>query len=472
MRNSLLDTVRQTIDRHRMLIPGETVIVAASGGVDSMVLLRVLLALRDIYRVSLHVAHLNHGLRGAESADAAAFVRDQCAARGIRAAISAIDGATLRARRGGSLQGAARDARYRFLEQVAGELGAAKIAVGHHRDDQAETVLMNLLRGSGRSGLGAIPPVRGRVIRPLIECSRDDIQRYALSEGIAYIDDPSNLLPSYRRNRIRLDLLPELAKRYNPRVAEALASAATILEAEDALLGAMAEERLAGATVGRSDHDVALSIARTAELPAGLRRRVLRKAAQSLRGGRPGLGWRQTFALDRLLLGESREGALHFSGGLRATRAGERLTLSVREDPPPERSRPTSLVVPGTTGLASFGLSLVADIRERRAGRVAVNDRWTALLDADRAGVDLLVRSWEPGDRFVPLGMRGRKKLHDFFVDAKVPRQERSRVPLVVAAGQIAWVVGHRVDDRFRVTDSTRRLLRLSTSPLEGYGQE
>ncbi len=437
-----------------------------------MVLMRVLLALRDLYRVSLHVAHLNHGLRGVESADAAEFVRDQCGAHGVPATIAAIDGTTLRGRRGGSLQGAARDARYRFLERVADEEGAMKIAVGHHRDDQAETVLMNLLRGSGASGLGAIPPVRGRIIRPLIECSRDDIQRYALSEGISYVDDPSNQSLSYRRNRIRLELLPELAKRYNPRVAEALASAAMILEAEDALLATMTEERLAAAMIRRSDHDVVLSIARTAAFPAGLRRRILRRAAQLLRSHRPGLGSRQTLALERLLLSEKTEGALHLSGGLRATKAGDRLTLSVRESVPVERGQPTRLVVPGKTDLTAFGLRLTADLLESTTGRVAVSDRWTALLDADRAGSDLLVRSWEPGDRFVPLGMRGSKKLQDFFVDAKVPRYERSRVPLVVAAGEIAWVVGFRVDDRFKVTDSTRRILRLSVAALEGQAAD
>jgi tRNA(Ile)-lysidine synthase len=468
----LLNKVRQTIDRHRMLTRGETVIIAVSGGLDSMVLMRVLLRLRDLYRVSLHVAHLDHGLRGAESSDAADFVRDQCGAHGVPATISAIDGAALRARRGGSLQSAARDARYSFLERVADEEGATKIAVGHHRDDQAETVLMNLLRGSGASGLGAIPPVRGRIIRPLIECSRDDIQRYALSEGISYVDDPSNHLPSYRRNRIRLELLPELAKRYNPRVAEALASAAMIFEAEDALLAAMTEERLAAAMIRRSDHDVVLSITRTVACPAGLRRRILRRAAQLLRGGRPGLGSRQTLALERLLLSEKAGGALHLSGGLRATKAGDRLKLSVRERVPPERGQPTRLVVPGETDLPAFSLRLTTELLESKTDRVAVNDRWTALLDADRTGVDLSVRTWEPGDRFVPLGMRGRKKLQDFFVDVKVPRQERPRVPLVVAAGQIAWVVGFRVDDRFKVTDSTRRMLRLSAATPEGRGED
>ncbi|MGH7369974.1 MAG: tRNA lysidine(34) synthetase TilS, partial [Candidatus Methylomirabilaceae bacterium] len=413
MRDVVLNKVRQTIDRHRMLTPGETVIIAVSGGVDSMVLMRVLLALRERYRVSLHVAHLNHGLRGAESADAAEFVRGQCALHGVPATIRAIDGATLRTRRGGSLQDAARDARYGFLDRVADGAGATRIAMGHHRDDQAETILMNLLRGSGTAGLGAIPPVRGRIIRPLIECPRDGIERYALREGIAYVVDPSNRLPSYRRNRIRLELLPELAKQYNPRVAEALASAAMILEAEDALLATMTEEQLASAVMLRSDHEVVLSIPRTAAFPAGLRRRILRRGVQLLGGDRRGLGSRQTLALERLLLSDKAEGTLHLSGGLRATKAGDRLKLSVRQDVPPEAGRSTRLAVPGQTDLPAFGLRLTTDLLERKTGSGTASDRWTAWLDADRAGSELTVRSWESGDRFVPLGMRGSKKLQD-----------------------------------------------------------
>jgi tRNA(Ile)-lysidine synthase len=212
MSDALLQRVQRTIDRHRMLTPGETVVIGVSGGVDSMVLLRVLFEFRECYRLSLHVAHLDHGLRGAESAEAAAFVGRQCEAHEVPATITVADPAALRDRPGGSLQNAARNLRYRFIERVADEQGATKIAMGHHQDDQAETVLMNLLRGSGTRGLGGIPPVRGRIIRPLIECSRKEIEAYALHQGIPYVEDSSNDLLSYSRNRIRLQLLPELAK--------------------------------------------------------------------------------------------------------------------------------------------------------------------------------------------------------------------------------------------------------------------
>ena len=468
MRDGVLDKVQQTIDRHQMLAVGDTVVVAVSGGVDSMVLLCLLLRLCSRYRASVHVAHLDHGLRGSESADAALFVCRHCEACQVSVTTAKADGRALRDRQGGSLEAAARDFRYRFLERVANEQGARRIALGHHRDDQAETVLMNLLRGSGARGLGGIPPVRGRFIRPLIECSREEIERFAQREGIAYVEDSSNHLVSFGRNRIRLELLPELARRYNPHVAEALASAATIFEAEDALLNALIEEQLPAVLMSRSSREVVLSVPRMAALSAALRRRIIRRAVHLLRGDRPGLSFQQTLALERLMLSEGGRGALHAAGGIRATRADARVILSLREEGSGGSFEPFLLGVPCQTAIPGSWLRLRTDLLDGKALDRLATDPWTALLDADRAGKELLVRRWQPGDRFIPLGMSGHKKLQDFFVDRKVPRHQRKTVPLVVSAGQIAWVVGYRVDERFKVTGSTRRILRVSAT--EGSG--
>jgi tRNA(Ile)-lysidine synthase len=444
-----------------MLAAGDIVVLAVSGGVDSMAMFHLLLRLRARYHISLHVAHLNHDLRGTESAETANFVRRQCEAHQIPATITTADGRTLRDRGVGSLQAAARDLRYRFLEQVADEQGAARIALGHHRNDQAETVLMNLLRGSGVRGLGGIPPVRGRIIRPLIDCSREEIERYARQQGIPYVDDSSNQVLLYSRNRIRLELLPELAKRYNPRVVHAMANAATILEAEDALLNAMAEKELRAVLISRSPEELVLSIPRMATLPSALRWRIIRRSAEYLRESRSGLTFQQTLAIDRLLLTGGAQGTIQASGGLRARRAGDGIVLSVGEGKVGGCISSSPLAVPGITAIPGSLLSLRSDLLEGWPRCELPSDAWTALLDADCAGQDLHVRRWEPGDRFIPLGMSGRKKLQDFFVDAKVPRDQRGSIPLMVSGDQIAWVVGFRVDERFKVTDSTRRILRV-----------
>jgi tRNA(Ile)-lysidine synthase len=461
MRDALLHKIQGTIDRHRMLAAGDIVVLAVSGGIDSMAMFHLLLRLRTRYHISLHVAHLNHDLRGTESAEAANFVRRQCETHQIPVTITTAEGRTLRDRGVGSLQAAARDLRYRCLEQVADEQGATRIALGHHRNDQAETVLMNLLRGSGVRGLGGIPPVRGRIIRPLIDCSREEIERYVRQQGIPYVEDSSNQVLLYSRNRIRLELLPELAKRYNPRVVHAMANAATILEAEDALLNAMAEKELRAVLISRSPEELVLSIPRMATLPSALRWRIIRRSAEYLRESRSGLTFQQTLAIDRLLLTGRAQGTIQAPGGLRARRAGDGIVLSVGEGKVGGCISSSPLAVPGLTAIPGSLLSLRSDLLEGWLRCELPSDAWTALLDADRAGQDLHVRRWEPGDRFIPLGMGSRKKLQDFFVDAKVPRDQRGSIPLVVSGDQIAWVVGFRVDERFKVTDSTRRILRV-----------
>jgi tRNA(Ile)-lysidine synthase len=455
----------QTIERHRMLAAGDRVVVAVSGGVDSMVLLDLLVRLCPLYRAELHAAHLDHGLRGSESAEAAEFVRRHCEALGVPATIQRADPRTWEALRGGSRQDAARIVRYRFLEQVADEQGAARIAVGHHLDDQAETVLLNLLRGTGTRGLGGMVPVKGRLIRPLYNCARDEIEAYARSAGIPHVEDSSNRTPCYRRNRLRLQLLPELRKWFNPRVTEALAAVATIAQAEDALLEELAEERLGAVVVSRSDREVVLSVPALASLPPALARRVLRRSVALVSEGRQGLGARHTLALERLLCEGGSSRGRDLPGGIRAVKEGERLLVLGRAPETGSPIGPVRLLVPGRTWLAHFSMAIRADLVEGRVQRPGPSDRLTAVLDADLTGTALFVRPWRPGDRFVPLGMRGRKKLQDFFVDAKVPRHQRARVPLVLAGDAIVWVVGLRVDERYAATSRTTRALRLVAAP-------
>jgi tRNA(Ile)-lysidine synthase len=464
MRDVLLHTVQETIIRHQMLVAEDRVVLAVSGGVDSMVMLHLLLRLQPRYRLSLHVAHLNHNLRGTESAKAADFVRRQCEAYQVPAIIMTAAQEVLRDARVGSLQAAARDLRYQFLTQVADEQGAQRIALGHHRDDQAETVLMNLLRGSGVRGLGGIPPVRGRIIRPLIDCSRDEIDRYARQERVPFVEDSSNRTLSYRRNRIRLELLPELAKRYNPRIVHTLADTAAILEAEDQLLNEIADRELHAAMILHSSETVVLSSARLVTLPSAMRWRLIRRSAEILRKGRSDLTFRQILSIDRLVLTGGTRGTIHASGGLRASRVGDGLVFAMGEGRVRQRLVPVPLAVPGLTIIDGSSLCLSSDLLEEWSGSKAPSDVWTALIDADRIGQEVHVRGWEKGDRFIPLGMRGRKKLQDLFVDAKIPRETRGNIPLVVARGDIAWVVGVRMSEQFKVTESTKRVLRIRAS--------
>lgn len=464
--------VRAALARHRMVAPGDKVLVGVSGGPDSLALLHVLWRLRAEIGVALHVAHLNHLLRGEQAAEDAAFVRAVSEGLGLPCTVEEAPVARLARERGLSLEEAGRVARYDFFRRLAAATGAARVALGHTRDDQAETVLMRLLRGAGPSGLAGIPPVRdGWVIRPLLAVSRAAVEAYCRAHGLRPRRDPTNEEPSFLRNRVRLELLPRLESEYNPELRQALAQLAELLRAEEEWLGRQAEEAAAG-LVRAEGGSVVVGVEGLVQLPLALRRRVVRLAAE--RAGVPGpLPFEHVegvLALCEAAVG----GAVSLPGACEARREHDGLVIGAGGG----RGAPFSyrLAVPGSVLVPEAGLRLVAEVvpggawppRDGAAGGAPPDDErrgagqaGVAVLDADRLPLVLTVRSRRPGDRFRPLGMRGEKKLQDFLVDAKVPRRERDRVPVVEAGGEIVWVVGHRVDARFAAGEASARRLVL-----------
>lgn len=434
---------------------GDRVLVAVSGGVDSMVLLHVLARLRERFGLRLYVAHVHHGLRGRAADRDAAVVVAEAARLPVGVSVARLDPASRR--RGESLQTWARSARYACLEAVAKQVRASWVLLAHTQDDQAETVLLNLLRGTGARGLAGIPPVRARFLRPLLTVSRADVEAYAAQNHLPFRTDASNASDAYRRNRIRHHLLPLLAKEYNPRIVESLAALAALVREDEAVLAAQA-----GSLVARSlrleGPTVCLEVgALRAALPA-VARRVFQEAFQRAADGTEppepgrrtphGLTRRHLEALGRLL---TRTGAVSLPGGLQGLRAGSRIRFGTREALGPAQGGGE---VPLRLGAWTWWRPMGCRIRARPLrGSVASPigcDRWHQILSPRLLEVGLSLRRWRPGDRFRPLGLGGRKKLQDFFVDAKVPRGERTRVPLLIAGGEIAWVIGYRIAEDFR----------------------
>ena len=441
-----------------MLSPGDRVIVAVSGGPDSVCLLRALLALAPEYGLTLHIAHLDHRFRGSESAAEAEFVAGLAKKLGIPATIESRDVPAYCAERGLSAQAGAREVRYRFLRQVADSAGANRIALGHTANDEAETLLMRLIRGAGVSGLSAIPPVREDIIRPLIDITRDEILAYLKELGQDFVTDPSNVKPLYTRNRIRQEVLPIL-ERFNPRVVEALAQAAEVLRDEDAAM----EESIAPvmAEMVRQEHG-AVHIVRTSFsglLPA-LQRRVLRKALALACGDvtaelssvqtREALGFMANTQTGRSMelpgdLALERE---YDSFLIRRFVRGEEFSLL--------------LAVPGLTAFPGAGLEVEALVHDAvtHPGPSDENYLWQAQFDYDKIALPLYLRSRRSGDWFCPAGMNGlRKKLQDYFVDEKVPRAGRANLPLLATNEDLLWVIGMRTDGRFLPGPGTKKLL-------------
>jgi tRNA(Ile)-lysidine synthase len=434
---------------------GARLVVAVSGGADSMVLLHALVHLMPRLGTRLHVAHIHHGLRGRSADRDAALVSTEADRYGVAVSVERL--AAESRRRGTSVQVWARDARYARLEAIRKRKRAAWILTAHTQNDQAETLLLNLLRGTGPRGLAGIPPVRGRILRPLLTVSRAEIEAYAASHGVAFREDPSNRSVAYRRNRIRRQLLPLLAREYNPRIVETLAALASQVREDEAFLVAQVCA-LAAEAVQERKSGIRVHAGLVGAAPPALARRLFQEAFHRAGAERLGLTRRHLAALAQLA---SHGGRVLLPGGLVAWASAKYVWLSragsagcagaSRGRPAPTRNSAEVALRPGRWMRWEPGRCLV---RVQRAAedvvRLRPKDPCHEILSPDLLTERLSLRAWRPGDRFQPLGLAGQKKLQDFFVDTKIPRAERGRVPLLMAGQRIAWVVGRRIADVFR----------------------
>ena len=494
---------------------GATVVVAVSGGADSLCLLGTLLALRKAESPGapgeIVVATLDHGLRGAAGAADARWVEDLTARLGLRCVAERVDAHALAQANHLSQEDAARRLRYAFLRRVARDVSAARICLGHTLDDQAETVILHLLRGSGLDGLAGMRPVRGDLARPLLELTHTQAVAYCAARGWLPREDLTNRDERYLRNRVRRRLVP-LLEAYNPNIRRTLARNAAVIADDLALLEAATDRAWTEMLVGEAAATLTLRLTAVREAPPALRRRVLRRAALRLTTpptadgaiGAPGLSGleaRHVALIERFIACGRTGGALTLPGGLRVGLGYD--TLSVTRAPGEQpggaatSAEPSDGVwtvsVPGVVNIPALGWRVRAtplttppglegdplppiprEAPLAHAGTAASGHRGElrVYLDADCLDGALTVRAWRPGDRFRPLGMASEKKLQDVFSDAKVTRDARRRLPIVCAGERIVWVVGVRIADDVRLTQTTRHTLALQAEPLRDEPDE
>jgi len=442
-----------------MISEGDRVIVAVSGGPDSVCLLHILHELMDEFHVHLVVAHFDHGLRPAEDESETAFVRSL--AQSLKLPFETGKGRLLAKRDRGSGEEKARNARYAFLERVRKKHKARKIALGHNLNDQAETILMRLLRGSGPAGLTGMPPCRdGSIIRPLIEIERREIENYLKAIKFASVTDSSNLKTDCFRNKIRLELMP-LLEAHQPQLAQLLSQTAEILRDEDDYLGRIADAWLTKNMRPSPKPTVRLPIASFLALPEALRRRVIRTGIKKVKENLRRIHWGHVEAIQRLAQSEKPQTLLNLPGRVTVKRTYDHLIFSASAIRKP-RPFHYALDGPGNYNIEEIGGRLsVEAVKNRRGLRLRGSSR-TAFLDADEVRFPLTLRTFKAGDRFIPFGMKGRKKLKDFFVDQKVSLEQRYSTPLLCWKDEPVWVCGFRIDDRFKVTPQTKRILKIS----------
>jgi tRNA(Ile)-lysidine synthase len=461
----LLDRVRRTVRAHDLARPDTRVLVALSGGSDSVALAFLLgeLAQRGELRVA-GVVHLNHRLR--PSADDEEAFCARLAGRFGWPFHAHREDVAARARTGRrSLEDAARAARYEVFERARLQLEADAIALGHTRDDQAETFLLRLLRGAGSRGLAGMHPRRGVIVRPLLDCRRGDLRSFLEKRGEPFVHDESNDDVSIPRNRVRAELLPLLERRFNPSIVDVLADEASLAREEWDWIQQAARSASAGVVSRPSPGTWALDVAALQRLPAALARATVRDALVEAAGERP-VSFRHVEEALRLVDPHLALRGAANGPGVRMERRGDALVLISRGGEQARFDRGAnlfrySLSIPGEVALREAGCVVSAEAAPS-AGSAILSSPAVAVVQLDRCQTPFSVRNRRPGDRFRPLGLGGRKKLQDYFVDKKVPRDRRDQVPIVVdQSDRIVWVAGHGIDDEFRVTDPAQAVLIL-----------
>lgn len=450
--------------------PEALLLVAVSGGSDSVALLHLMADLADKLSIRLCAVYVNHGLRPDETGAEEELVAGMALRLGLGFRTGSIPVRAYSAAHGLSVEAAARRLRYRFLEEVAEELGAVAIVVAHTADDQAEEVLLRLIRGSGRTGLAGMMAVNyRRVLRPLLQVSKAQLLDYLHSRDIPFLEDSSNAQRDFLRNRVRLDLLPYLQKNFNPAIRQTLLRTADILGTEDEFLDKLTRDLYRKAVRGGAGAESIEADTRVilAGHPA-LQRRVVEQIILAL-GGQPSFQH-----IDKLLAmaaSSSNSGELHLAEGLRVIRRGNTLLFSY----PAGRHRHRAgfaasqeeafekvIAGPGNWSIDELGLTLRVEVVEKVPDRGEILNNSCDCLDMSGLAFPLTVRSARPGDRFHPLGSPGSRKVANFFSDRKVARENRCRVPVLLVNDRIIALLGLRIDHSCRLVESTEKVLKVT----------
>ncbi len=434
-----------------MVSHGQSLIVSVSGGPDSTALLLFLSELAKEIELKLHVWHLNHLIRP-EAIEESDYVRRISLELGLDCTIDEIDAKKYSKDHKLSVQESGREIRYKALEALREQLGADKIAIGHHADDSVETFFINLFRGTGPRGLRGIAPCNDRIIRPLIDCRRADIIEYLRAKKIDFMIDSSNLDPKYLRNRIRHELIP-LVNEFSPTLSERIKAMGEILNDEERCLSEFTDQKW-HAICRADDREVSMDLKKIAMEPLCFQRRLIRRAVEELTGPGSVLDFKSVESIiDNTLV---KKMDVELADGLRSARTERDLVIYKNSEPI------KTFKVGESGGCFEIDQGLVSVTISSPEQISIPPKKGTQLVDAEKIEWPIEIRSWKPGDWFIPLGMGGRKKLQDFFIDVKISRRFRSMVPIFCDRNKILAVGDLRVDERVKLSGQTKRVIVLT----------
>lgn len=462
---NILEKVLQTIDCHNLIEKGDSVVAAVSGGPDSVCLLHVLYSLSERLNIKIYAVHINHMLRGSESDADEAYVLDLCSRLKVPLHSRSYDIRRISGETGMSLEEAGREVRYKEFNDFADETGSMKIAVAHNRNDQAETVLMHILRGSGLTGLAGMDYKRDRIIRPLLDIDRSEIEEYCRKNNLKPRIDSSNLKSDFTRNRIRLELFPFINKKFGIDLTENLFRLSSLAGSDNSYIEKCAAEAIEDCIEERKAGYIGLNLAGLRSLHPALLGRVIRNAVCQVKGNLKGIN--SIHIADAAgLAAKGRTGkAVQLPGGVRAGITYDLFRIYMETEGIERLLFNNEVRIPGCTEVDELGSCLYASVENAPAAIDNYNgmgyNSLKQLFDYDGLKKGINIRNRCDGDIFKPYRSNGTKKLKEYFIDNKIPREIRDRIPLIACNNEIVWIIGYKTSDKFKVTENTKSVLEL-----------
>lgn len=453
---------RKTIEKYHLLSKGSRVLIGISGGADSIALTHFLCSMKEKFCLTLIGIHIHHGIRAEDADKDAEFVKQFCEEREIPFFLFHHDILKEAKEKNLGIEEAGRKARYRDFNQVAQKYQADVIAVAHNRNDQAETVLMHLCRGAGMKGLSAIPYQREKIIRPLLDCTREEIEQYCKEQKLDFRMDKTNFCDCYARNKVRNHLIPWMQKEMNVNCVRHIAEAAQILQEEGSFLDAIAEESFQESIVKKEEKNLILDGNRLKNFSPVIQRRMIRKAIFYLKKDRKDISYSHIQSVLNLM--ENQTGKkVSLPGGIQAEQGYQGILFFLEEKNRKEKIEFSYLLpMDETIFIKEIGKSIQISANENKNGLNAAG-MCTKVFDYDKIKNNIRLRTRQPGDRIAIKGIEGRKKLKDFFIDEKIPKSQRDQIPLIADGTEILWIIGYRASNWYLADENTKNKVIIQT---------
>jgi tRNA(Ile)-lysidine synthase len=460
----MLEKVKSAIKKHGMIEKGDRIVVAVSGGPDSMALLACLNVLADEYGIRLCIAHLNHGIRQEHADRDEQFVQQISQSMGIPFQSKKIHIPSLKRKTGKSLEEIGREERYRFLIDVAHQCGAQKIALGHHLQDQTETILMNFLRGSGSEGLKGMLPFRdGLLIRPLLSIKKNKILQYLEEQKTPYIIDKSNENVVYLRNRLRHELLPELKRQYNPNLDETLGRMSEIMRLENDYMEKATIQAVQNLGIKLPSENIEINKTEFMNHHPAMQNRIIKKILQSMTPSGLGIGYPHIKAVMHLAKGSKPGSEAILPCNIHVAREYEwiKFTRIDKKSPPLTDKIFYPVTIPDVIYVQELNVSLSFQFVDRPKSAILLMAHNPVYMDFENISPPLTVRTIRPGDRIQPSGMTGTKKLKSYFIDQKIPKNTRGKILVLADCESVIWISGMRLSERVAVKEKSKKILKV-----------